>query len=146
MVEFSQDIGLTGLALSSFLSATLLPGNSEVALLVFLHRYPDAWLPAILVATTGNTLGGMTSYLLGRLLPSRVEARAGRRAIEHLRRYGPWALLLSWLPVIGEALCLGAGWLRFNGWISLLLIGTGKLFRYAVLAGGWSWLAAIFSN
>ncbi|WP_280954858.1 hypothetical protein [Paludibacterium denitrificans] len=36
-------LALGGVALSAFLSATLLPGNSELALSAFLYRWPD-WL------------------------------------------------------------------------------------------------------
>ena len=94
---------------------------------------------AVAVATLGNTLGGMTSYLLGRMIPNRADSRA----IIWLHRYGYWALLFSWIPLFGDALCVGAGWLRFNPYVSLVLFAVGKLFRYLLVAGGWAWIEAV---
>ena len=138
MPIFSPDTGLLGLFVSAFVSATLLPGGSELVLLAVLHAYPEIFWPAIAVATIGNTLGAMSSYGIGRLVPNRAEARA----VTWLRRHGLWALLLSWLPVVGDALAVGAGWLRLNPWLSLLALAVGKLLRYLVVAGGWRWFAA----
>jgi membrane protein YqaA with SNARE-associated domain len=137
-LQFSEEAGYIGLFVSSFVSATLLPGGSEIVLVALVQKFPEAFWRAILVATIGNTAGGMTSYALGRLLPNRVE----HRAIIRLHRCGYWALLLSWLPVIGDALCVAAGWLRFDPWRSALLLAAGKLARYVLVAGGWTWLAA----
>ncbi|MCS6945337.1 MAG: DedA family protein, partial [Sutterellaceae bacterium] len=95
-------VGLLALALSSFVSATLFPGGSEVVLLTLLQQRPELYWTAIVVATAANTAGGMTSYLIGRLLPARADARG----IRWVRRYGYPALLLSWLPLIGDALCV----------------------------------------
>lgn len=140
MFDFSPDAGLWGLAASAFLSATLLPGNSEVVLVGVLAKYPQLFWQAIAIATLANTLGGMSSYLLGRLLPRKLDSRA----LQWLQRHGEWALLLSWVPLVGDALCVAAGWLRLNGWISLLMLAVGKFARYVLLAGGWTWIAARF--
>lgn len=136
MFDFSAEAGFVGLFIASFVSATLLPGGSEVVLIAVIDKHPDKLWQAVAVATVGNTLGGMTSYLIGRIIPN----RAGARAIIWLHRYGYWALLFSWLPVIGDALCVAAGWLRFSPYLSLLLLAAGKLFRYVLVAGGWAWL------
>lgn len=131
-VDVSTDIGLAGLFLSAFLSATLLPGNSEAALAGLLALRPDLAVPAVAVATVGNTLGGATTYLLGRLVP---KTPAGR-AVDWLRRFGAPTLLLSWAPVVGDALCAAAGWLRLPWLPVLAFIALGKLARYAAIAGG----------
>lgn len=138
MFEFTQATGLTGLALSSFVSATLLPGGSEIVLLALLDRYPESFWSAIAVATAANTAGAMTSYLLGRLFPNRVRAAS----LDAMRRYGYAALLFSWLPLIGDALCVAAGWLRFNVWASAAVLAAGKFARYVAVASGWVWLVA----
>jgi membrane protein YqaA with SNARE-associated domain len=85
------------------------------------------------LATIGNTLGGLTSYGVGRLLPKPATAP---RALAIARRWGVPALLLSWLPVIGDALCVASGWLRQNLAAAALAIAVGKLARYLALAGG----------
>jgi membrane protein YqaA with SNARE-associated domain len=135
MFEFSATTGLLGLALSSFVSATLLPGTSELVLLAVLQQHPEQGWQAIGVATVANTLGALTSYLIGRWLPNRVSARG----IDRVRRYGYPILLFAWVPIVGDALPLAAGWLRFKPWRSALVIALGKLARYLVVAGAWSW-------
>ncbi|MBK6485597.1 MAG: DedA family protein [Gemmatimonadetes bacterium] len=138
MFDVSPDAGLWGLLASAFLSATILPGNSEVVLVALLAKYPFLFWQAIAIATVGNTLGGMTSYAAGRLLPRRIDNRAMRQ----LQRHGEWALLFSWVPVVGDALCVAAGWLRLNAWVSLAMLAIGKGVRYVLLAGGASWIVA----
>lgn len=133
MFDFSAESGLTALFFASFLAATILPGGSEVVLVGVLHKHPDAVWLAIAVATIGNTLGGMTSYWIGRLIPNKAQAAA----IDRLQRWGYWGLLFSWVPLVGDALCLAAGWLRFNVWLSLLAFAVGKFARYLVVAGAW---------
>jgi len=135
MFEFSSGTGLTALFAASFLSATLLPGGSEVALVAMLHRHPDTLWPALATATVGNTLGALTSYGLGRLLPN----RASPASVAAMRRYGYWALLFTWLPVVGDALAVAAGWLRMHAGLCAVLFAVGKFLRYAVVAGAWIW-------
>ena len=52
---------LAGLFASSFLSATLLPGASEIVPAAVVSNLPDLFWTAVAVATLGNTVGGMTS-------------------------------------------------------------------------------------
>lgn len=126
----SEGAGLWLLFTSSFLAATLLPGGSEAVLFGVLKLHPDqAWL-ALGVATLGNTLGGLSSYLIGRLLPQKQDL-PGLRAV---RRYGTPALLLSWVPILGDPLCVAAGWLRLNPCLSVLFIAVGKFARYLAIA------------
>jgi membrane protein YqaA with SNARE-associated domain len=140
MFDFSAETGFVALFIASFIAATILPGGSEVVLIGVLHKHPDKLFEAIAVATVGNTLGAMTSYGLGRLLPNRVR----HKAIIVLHKYGYWSLLFSWLPLFGDALAVGAGWLRLNPWLSMAALATGKLFRYVLVGGGWNWFQATF--
>lgn len=134
--------GLLALFASSFLSATILPGNSEIVLGALVVASPSIHWAAIGVATLGNTLGGMTSWGLGRLLPDR-SGRLAPRALALARRYGVAALLLSWVPVIGDALCVASGWLRHDWRAAALAIAAGKFARYVVVAEGARRLAAM---
>lgn len=129
---FTADLSLYGLFLSSLLGATLLPGGSELVLVGVLRLHPDLAWPAVLVGTIGNTLGGMVTFGMGWLLPQSRQLRH----VEQLRRYGAPALLLAWAPVVGDALCLTAGWLRLSPWRAALFMAIGKCARYAVLAVG----------
>src|SRR5688572_8542404 len=101
---------LSTLFMSSFLAATVLPGGSEVVLYALVQQGLATTSAALAVATIGNTLGGMTSYCIGRIMPSGRSLRGAAT----LQRYGSAALLLSWVPVVGDALCIAAGWLRIN--------------------------------
>ncbi|SCK13131.1 YqaA family protein [Vogesella sp. LIG4] len=128
---------LAGLAASAFLSATVLPGNSELALGGVLLAAPRLWLPALLVATAANSVGSLTSVWLGRRVPPKP---LPPRAAAWFARFGPAALLLSWLPVLGDALPLAAGWLRLPWAACVCWITLGKFARYAVLVAGMLWL------
>jgi membrane protein YqaA with SNARE-associated domain len=126
----NESVSLTALLASSFLAATLLPGGSEAVLFGVLKLHPAEFWPALAVATTGNTLGGMSSYLIGRILPQTRPLKG----LVTARKYGSTALLLSWVPIVGDPLCVAAGWLRFNPWHCLLFIAVGKFARYWVIA------------
>ena len=115
----------------SFAAATLVPLPSEASLFAYVHVYPDRAALAVAVATVGNTAGGMTSYGIGRLIPPR---NPSARAIEWLRRYGAAATALAWLPVLGDALCVAAGWLRMHWAAVLAFMAAGRLARYIVVA------------
>jgi len=128
--------GLWSLFFGSFLAATLLPGGSEL-LLITLALRGETPLALLGVATLGNTLGGMSSWLIGYLLARRAAPMPTHpqhaRALGYLRRWGALALLGSWIPLIGDPLCVAAGWLGIGPWRSLLAIASGKAARYAAL-------------
>ena len=132
----SPQNGLGALFAASFIASTIIPLSSEAVLFGFLKLYPGELVPALALATLGNTLGGLTSYAIGRLLPARMEKKLNARAIEKLRRYGSPLAFFAWLPVVGDALCIAAGWLRLN-WIAVtVFMAAGRLLRYWVVAQG----------
>ena len=132
--HLNSDLSLWGLFFSSLLGATLLPGGSEFVLLGVLHLHPELLWPALIIGTLGNTLGGMITFGMGRLLPQKTLHQTQQlRHVEKLRRYGTPALLLAWAPVIGDALCLAAGWLRLNPWQAVLFMSIGKFARYCLI-------------
>ncbi|KNC89194.1 YqaA family protein [Trabulsiella odontotermitis] len=130
----SDSLSLLSLFASSFLSATLLPGNSEVVLVaLLLSGTSKPWL-LVLIATIGNSAGGATNVILGRLFPLRKSSRWQEKAAGWLKRYGAVALLLSWMPVMGDLLCLLAGWMRIPWRPVLFFLCLGKALRYVVVA------------
>ncbi|QJT82176.1 YqaA family protein [Kosakonia sp. MUSA4] len=130
----SDSLSLLSLFASSFLSATLLPGNSEVVLIaMLLSGVSQPWL-LVVIATMGNSLGGLTNVILGRFFPQRKTSRWQEKATRWLRRYGAAALLLSWMPVIGDVLCLLAGWMRLSWGPVLFFLCLGKALRYVAIA------------
>lgn len=128
----TETASLASLFISSLLAATLLPGGSEAVLFGVLKAYPETLWIALGVATLGNTIGGMISFGMGWLLPQTQQLKH----VEKLRRYGTPALLLAWVPLIGDALCLAAGWLRLNPWQAALFMAIGKFARYGLIASG----------
>lgn len=121
------------LFVAAFISATVIPGGSEAVLLGAVAAQPDRTLEFVLIAMVGNTLGGMTGYLIGRFIP---EKKKEGRALAWLHKYGIWAVFFSWVPLFGDALPVAAGWLRLNPWLTALFVALGKGARYAVLVVG----------
>ena len=131
-------MSLTVLFFSAFISSTLFPGGSEAVLAYLASDAQHPLFLLVLVATAGNTLGAMTSWGLGRLLAMRypfrqLEKASQQQAMERLQKYGSAVLLLSWLPLIGDPLCVAAGWLRIHWLPSLVFIALGKILRYIVV-------------
>lgn len=126
---------------AAFLSATILPGNSEIVFVALAtpkvvngFDINEELIYLILVASVGNTLGSLTTYWIGYLLPPLTQKKTKTKsiywALEKLQRFGSVFLLLSWLPVVGDVLCAVAGWLRLNFYASAVCIFIGKALRY----------------
>lgn len=123
---------------SAFISSTLFPGGSELALLYLASEENHSTFVLISIATFGNTLGAMTSWGIGRLIAIRYSTEnlskaSQQKAVARLQKYGSPILLFSWLPIIGDPLCLAAGWLRVNWLYALIFILIGKAARYTAL-------------
>jgi membrane protein YqaA with SNARE-associated domain len=127
----SPEGGLAAVLVASFVAATLVPFSSEAVLFGYLKLYPEHAALAVALATLGNTAGGMTTYLIGRLVPER---KPDTKALAWLHRYGAPATFFAWLPFVGDALCAAAGWLRVNWVAALCFMAAGRLARYLVIA------------
>lgn len=137
-----QDIAVLGSLFGvAFIAATILPAQSEAALVALLVT--GKWSPLLLVAvaSVGNLLGAVVNWALGRGITRFRHRRwfpVGERALERAtgwyRRWGRWSLLLSWAPIGGDALTVAAGVLREPLWSFLLLVTIAKAGRYLVLA------------
>lgn len=131
--------GLAGLFLASFLAATILPFSSEaVALAMAAGGF--SLVDVFVVASVGNTLGGLTNYGIGRWLPEdrlvrwlRIDTVKAQRWRALVQKRGAWAALLCWLPIIGDPIAIALGLFRAPLWTSTLLMFIGKAARYAVL-------------
>jgi membrane protein YqaA with SNARE-associated domain len=130
-----------GLFLSAFLSATLLPGSSEI-LLVSLMQQDLNQLLLWLWATSGNSLGSIVNWVMGRYFLHfqdrrwfPVSKQSMEKAQHWFQRYGIWSLLLSWTPVIGDPLTLIAGVMKVRLSLFVLLVVLAKGVRYALLLG-----------
>lgn len=136
-----QDLGLFGLFLGCLLSATVIPFSSEALVAgAFLLDY-SPWT-VILVATLGNTIGGMTCYLLGWLCKwswiekwLKVKEESLAKAQVKVGRYGSLAALLTWLPVVGDVIAIALGVMRTRVVPTTVFMFVGKGLRYVVVAG-----------
>ena len=130
-------LGLSTLFVVSFISATLLPLGSEPALYGLLRLNPDLFWSAILVATAGNTLGGMFDWWIGygahQVVDKYGHSASHVRALAWLERLGPRACLLAWLPLVGDPLCAVAGWLKLPFWPCAAYMLVGKFLRYLLM-------------
>lgn len=140
MLETMASYGYLYLLLVSFLAATVIPLGSEWLLAALLVQAHDP-VALVLVATTGNVTGAMTTYLIGVyggewLISSvlRMSVTSREKAERVYRRYGSWSLLLSWAPIIGDPLCLMGGVFKLGFVRFTILVTMGKLARYSVVA------------
>ncbi|HMA12649.1 MAG TPA: YqaA family protein [Steroidobacteraceae bacterium] len=131
----------TGLFASAFVAATLLPAQSEAVLAALLLQGSHSVVALLAVASTGNVLGAVVNWLLGRGVERfrdrawfPVKGDALGKAQRWYRRYGKWSLLASWVPLIGDPLTVAAGVMREPLPVFLLLVTIAKAGRYIVLA------------
>jgi membrane protein YqaA with SNARE-associated domain len=138
------EYGLSTVFVVAMLSATLLPLGSEPAVFGLVKLSPHLFWAAVLVATAGNTAGGAISWWMGygaeRTYEHVKQHPPGEvRALRWLRRFGPRACLLSWLPLVGDPLCAVAGWLRLAFWPCVLYMAVGKFARYLTMTAALLW-------
>jgi membrane protein YqaA with SNARE-associated domain len=138
MTDLSAYLGLFAIA---FVAATILPAQSEAALVALLASGAQSPVLLVAVASVGNVLGAVVNWALGRgverfhdrkwfpVSPGQLD-----RATGWYRRWGRWSLLLSWAPIGGDALTVAAGVLREPLWSFVLLVAIAKTLRYVVLA------------
>lgn len=139
--------GLSTVFVVSLISATLLPLGSEPAVFGLVKLNPDLFWPAVLVATLGNTLGGVIDWWMGYGAHRAVNRYRGThtdshhaRALRWLESLGPKACLLSWLPGVGDPLCAVAGWLRMPFWPCVIYMTIGKFLRYVTMTAVLLWV------
>lgn len=129
-----------GLLVVAFVAATLLPAQSEAVLVGLLLAGDLSPILLIVVASVGNVGGAVLNWIMGRSVERfrgrrwfPVPEKALGRAQQWFGRFGVWSLLLSWLPIGGDALTVVAGVLRVPFWRFVLLVAIGKVGRYVVL-------------
>ncbi len=146
MMESS--LPLFTLFFSGFTSATLLPGSSEALFLLMLSQQNWETGLLILVVGIGNSLGGMTNWIIGFLFRKGVIQESTKKSVkekksenqrrfkaeEWLRKVGSPVLIFSFLPIIGDPLCLVAGLVNIHWFKALLYISIGKFLRYFFLS------------
>ncbi len=138
---------LTALFLLAFSAATLLPGGSEAALLAMASLSEHSTLTLLAVASVGNILGSVLNYGMGRMALQYqdrkwfpVSAPALTKAQGWFSHWGQWAVLLAWVPIIGDPITVAAGVMRMRFGLFLLLVSVSKILRYVVIIGAFNLL------
>ncbi len=132
-----ETLGFWGLFATAFLAATILPFSSEAAFAAVLAGGMEP-SRALTAASAGNVLAVAVNFGLGLLLYEATHARMersrwGRRALVWAHERGYWALLLSWLPLIGDPITMAAGVARLHFVWFLLIAGTLRVLRYWII-------------
>ena len=131
--------GLPGMFIAAFLAGSFIPFSSE-AVMVTLIATGIPSFELFICASIGNILGGMFNYCVGRRGNEawmhkylRLPPKKLNKGIQQVRRYGMWAGLLSWIPILGSVITVAMGYLRLNVYYSLLSMGVGKTVRYYIV-------------
>jgi membrane protein YqaA with SNARE-associated domain len=141
MIDFFYQYGLFGLFIAGFLSGSIFPFNSEAVLTLLIYSGFDV-ITSLVVATAGNMLGGISIYYLGYLGKmewiekyAKVKEEKIRNILPKLERFGPFAAVLSFVPIIGDLVILGLGFFRISPIFTMLFMLIGKVARYVAVIG-----------
>lgn len=146
-IEFLISNGNLGMFTAAFLAGSFFPFSSEVVMLSLLGAgaHPTG---LILWGSAGNILGSLFNYYVGSLGKeewimryTKVPPEKLKKGKYYVHRYGAWAGLLGWVPLLGSVVTVALGFLRVNLLMSMLTIGIGKYLRYQILVS--LWLAAV---
>ncbi len=137
-----ENLGLLGLFLGCFLAATIMPFSSDALYIAALVAGINP-LATLIVGTLGNWAGGVTTYYIGRLgrwewLEKwfKVKRETLEKQKRYVDRYGVWLALLSWIPIVGDALVIALGFYKCPPFWTIVLMLIGKFGRFAI----WTWL------
>lgn len=133
-----SSLGLLGLFLGAFLSATFIPFSSDIILIAFYEMGYDP-VPCIALATIGNTLGGFTNYFIGRganneylLKKFKVDHKKLEKWERRIGKWGYYLGLISWVPIVGEPMTATLGFFKLKFWPLALMMFVGKMTRYII--------------
>lgn len=139
--------GYLGLFVSAFIGATIFPFSSEIVLVAILTQPTANPYLAISCATVGNWVGGLTTYYVGHLGRwdwmerylgvKRATLESQRATIE---RWGAFAALMTWVPVVGDVLAVALGFYRVDFGRCALYMFVGKCARFIFWALLYYWI------
>ena len=139
IVNLLVDWGIPGMFIAAFLAGSFIPFSSEAVMITLIAAGVDPW-GLFVWASLGNTLGGMFNYGVGRMGNEewiykllKLPPKKLNKGIQQVRRYGMWAGLLSWIPILGSVITVAMGYLRLNVYYSLISMGVGKTVRYYIV-------------
>ncbi len=139
IVNLLVDWGLPGMFIAAFLAGSFIPFSSEAVMVTLIAAGGDPW-GLFIWASLGNILGGMFNYGVGRMGDEnwiykllKLPPKKLNKGIQQVKRYGVWAGLLSWIPILGSVITVAMGYLRLNPVYSAISMAVGKAIRYYIV-------------
>lgn len=139
-MEFLLDYGYIGLFIGAFLAATILPMSSDVLMVGLLAIGGNPYI-AVIVASIGNWLGGLTSYWLGRAGKwewiekyFKVKQETIEKHQSKVSRYGSLLALFTWVPFVGDVMAIALGFYRVDARKVTVFMLIGKSARFIMWA------------
>ena len=144
------ELGFLGMFLSSILAATVLPFGSEAVFLGLLYAEFDP-VTLTIVASIGNTIGGMITFYMGWLGKWEwlekwfgLNHKSILKYMDKAQKHGWLYAFLTWLPGIGDVLALAIGFVKVNPFTALIWMLIGKSLRFTALAIMWKYGLELF--
>ena len=139
LFDFLINYGPLGMFIAAFLAGSILPFSSETVMIALLAVGISPWT-LLFYAATGNSLGGITCYYIGRLTTPekvqrifRIKPQNMERARKLVLRWGPLMGLFCWLPFLGDAILVTLGIMRSHPLLTNLMMIIGRTLRYATV-------------
>ena len=137
-MESLAEWGYLGLFISSFLAATIIPLSSELVLSILLANNYDLFT-TLMVASLGNWLGGVSSFILGRLgnwnfleKYFRVKKENIYKWKVNIDRWGGLLAFLCWLPIFGDPIAIALGFFRTNTYTVIIIKPIISVLRFTL--------------
>ena len=141
-IELLESYGYWGMFLAAFLAGSFFPFSSEAVMVGLMAAGLDPWA-LMAYGTTGNVLGSVVNYCIGRLGKTEwfekylhVKPESMEKARRFMRGHGAWMGFFAFIPLLGSAITILLGLMRANPVITFISITLGKLFRYIILIYG----------
>ena len=141
-IELLESYGYWGMLTAAFLAGSVFPFSSEAVMVGLMAAGLDPWL-LMTYGTTGNVLGSVLNYCIGRMGKTEwfekylhVKPESMEKARRFMRGHGAWMGFFAFIPILGSAITILLGLMRANPVITFISITLGKLFRYVILIYG----------
>jgi membrane protein YqaA with SNARE-associated domain len=141
-IELLESYGYWGMLTAAFLAGSVFPFSSEAVMVGLMAAGLDPWL-LMTYGTTGNVLGSVLNYCIGRMGKTEwfekylhVKPESMEKARRFMRGHGAWMGFFAFIPILGSAITILLGLMRANPVITFISITLGKFFRYIILIYG----------
>ncbi|PIZ81693.1 MAG: hypothetical protein COY02_01065 [Parcubacteria group bacterium CG_4_10_14_0_2_um_filter_41_6] len=146
LLSFQGPAEYIGLFLFGALATTMVPLSPEVAT-IGVWKLGMPIIPVIITLSLGNYVGNAINYYMGFLGKTwilekyfRIKPKKLYSARKWFEKYGPWILIFSWLPVVGDPLTIVPGLVKYSFKKFTLYVLIGKVIHYGLIYGFTVWI------